>query len=78
MGQRTVKLPLRMDATGSAYVAVMDVDSQASVKALELEVANVSDTLVPGTSWVESTGTFDFSPSGSGCSHPRHAVRMVG
>ena len=64
MGQRTVKLPLRMDATGSAYVAVMDVDSQASVKALELEVANVSDTLVPGTSWVESTGTFDFSPLG--------------
>ena len=42
----------------------MDVDSQASVKALELDVANVSDTLVPGTSWVESTGTFDFSPLG--------------
>ncbi len=63
-GQRTVNLPVRLDATGSVYLTVVDVDSQASVKALELEVSNVSDTLVPGIDWIESVGTFDFSPLG--------------
>ena len=64
LGERTVNLPVRMDATGSVYFTVMDVASQASVKALELEVSNVSDTLVPGTDWIESLATFDFSPLG--------------
>ena len=64
LGQRTVNVPIRMDATGSAYMGVMSVESQASVKALDLNVANVSDTLVPGMDWVESTATFDFSPLG--------------
>ena len=63
-GQRTVSLPVRLDGTGSVSLGVMNVESQASVKALELSVANVSDTLVPGTKWVESTATFDFSPLG--------------
>ena len=63
-GQRTVNLPVRMDATGSVYLTVNDVQSQASVKAVELEVHNVSDTFVPGVDWVESAGTFDFSPLG--------------
>ena len=64
LGQRTVNLPVRMDATGSVYLTVMDIDSQASVKALELEVSNVTDTLVPGIDWIESLATFDFSPLG--------------
>jgi len=42
----------------------MDIDSQASVRALELEVSNVTDTLVPGIDWIESLATFDFSPLG--------------
>ena len=63
-GQRTVVLPVRMDGTGSVYLTLNDVQSQASVKALELEVHNVSDTFVPGVEWVESAGTFDFSPLG--------------
>jgi hypothetical protein len=64
LGERTVNLPVRMDATGSVYLTVMDIDSQASVKALELEVYNVTDTLVPGIDWIESLATFDFSPLG--------------
>ena len=36
LGERTVKLPVRLDGTGSVYFTVMDIDSQASVKALEL------------------------------------------
>ena len=64
LGERTVNLPVRMDATGSVYLTVMDIDSQASVKALELEVSNVTDTLVPGIDWIESLATFDFSPLG--------------
>ena len=63
-GQRTVVLPVRMDGTGSVYFTVNDLQSQASVKAIELEVHNVSDTFVPGVEWVESVGTFDFSPLG--------------
>jgi len=63
-GQRTVVLPIRMDGTGSVYLTLNDVQSQASVKAIELEVHNVSDTFVPGVEWVESAGTFDFSPLG--------------
>lgn len=63
-GQRTVNLPVRMDATGSVYMTLNDVVSQASVKAVGLEVHNVSDTFVPGLDWVESVGTFDFSPLG--------------
>ena len=57
-------LPVRMDGTGSVYFTVNDLQSQASVKAIELEVHNVSDTFVPGVEWVESVGTFDFSPLG--------------
>ena len=63
-GQRTVVLPVRMDGTGSVYLTLNDVQSQASVKAIELEVHNVSDTFVPGVEWVGSAGTFDFSPLG--------------
>ena len=63
-GQRTVNLPVRLDATGSVYVTVNDVQSQASVEAIDLEVHNVSDTFVPGMHWIESVGTFDFSPIG--------------
>lgn len=63
-GQRTVVLPVRMDGTGSVYFTVNDLQSQASVKAIELEVHNVSDTFVPGVEWVESVGTFDFSSLG--------------
>lgn len=63
-GQRTVNLPVRMDGTGSVKLTVNDIQSQASVKAVELEVHNVSDTFVPGVDWIESVGTFDFSPLG--------------
>ena len=63
-GQRTVKLPVRMDGTGSVYMTLNHVESQASVKAVGLEVHNVSDTFVPGLDWVESVGTFDFSTIG--------------
>ena len=61
-GQRTVNLPVRLDGTGSVYFTVNNVESQASVKALELEVSNVTNTLVPGVDWVESVASFDFSP----------------
>ena len=47
LGQRTVSLPLRLDGT-SVALGVMDLESQASVKALDLVVSNVTDTLVPG------------------------------
>ena len=63
-GQRTVTLPVRLDTTGSVYVTINDVQSQASVRAVGLEVHNVTDTFVPGVDWVESVGTFDFSPVG--------------
>jgi len=63
-GQRTVNLPVRLDATGSVLLSVSNVDSQASVRALSLTVSNVTDTLVPGVDWVESVGTFDFLPLG--------------
>ena len=63
-GQRTVKLPVRMDGTGSVHMTLNNVESQASVKAVGLEVHNVSDTFVPGLDWVESVGTFDFSTIG--------------
>ena len=62
--QRTVTLPLRLDGTGSVAMGIMDMESQASVKALELTVHNVSDTLVPGVDWVESAASFDFTPLG--------------
>jgi hypothetical protein len=61
-GQRTVSLPVRMDGTGSVYLTVNNLESQASVKALTLELTNVSDTLVPGNDWIELKSTFDFSP----------------
>ncbi|MGB1233298.1 MAG: hypothetical protein ACPHF0_03905, partial [Poseidonia sp.] len=64
LGQRTVTLPLRLDGTGSVAMGVMDMESQASVKALELMVHNVTDTLVPGLDWIESVATFDFTPLG--------------
>ena len=64
LGQRTVSLPLRLDGTGSVALGVMDMASQASVKALELVVNNVTDTLVPGVDWIESTASFDFTPLG--------------
>ena len=64
LGQRTVTLPLRLDGTGSVALGVMDMESQASVKALELTVHNVTDTLVPGVDWVESVASFDFTPLG--------------
>ena len=63
-GQRSVNLPVRLDTTGSVYFTLNDVQSQASVRAVELEVHNVTDTFVPGVDWVESVGTFDFSPIG--------------
>jgi hypothetical protein len=61
-GQRTVTLPVRMDGTGSVYLTVNSLETQASVKPIGLELANVSDTLVPGNDWVQATSTFDFSP----------------
>ena len=64
LGQRTVTLPLRLDGTGSVAMGVMDMESQPSVKALELTVHNVTDTLVPGLDWVESVASFDFTPLG--------------
>ena len=64
LGERTVNLPVRLDGTGSVYFTVNNVETQASVKALELEVSNVTDTLVPGVDWVESVASFDFSPLG--------------
>ena len=63
-GQRTVSLPLRLDGTGSVNLAVNTLETQASVKPLTLEVANVTDTLVPGNDWVETASTFDFSSLG--------------
>ena len=44
LGQRTVSLPLRLDGTGSVAMGVVDMASQASVKALELVVNNVLQT----------------------------------
>ncbi len=64
LGQRTVTLPLRLDGTGSVAMGLMDMESQASVKALELMVHNVTDTLVPGLDWIESVASFDFTPLG--------------
>ncbi len=61
-GQRTVSLPVRMDGTGSVYLTVNDLQTQASVKGLTMELSNVTDTLVPGNEWVETRSTFDFSP----------------
>ena len=61
-GVRTVSLPVRMDGTGSVYLTVNDLQTQSSVKAVSLELANVSDTLVPGNDWVETNALFDFSP----------------
>ena len=61
-GQRTVSLPVRMDGTGSVYLTVNSLETQASVKPLTLELVNVTDTLVPGNEWVETRSTFDFSP----------------
>ena len=76
-GQRTVSLPLRLDGTGSVYLAVNTLETQASVKPLTLEVANVTDTLVPGNDWVETAATFDFSkPGRPGCHHTCFTVSM--
>jgi hypothetical protein len=63
-GQRVATLPVRMDGTGSVYLTVNDVVTQSSVKALTLDVLNVTDTFVPGNDWIEATGAFDFSPIG--------------
>ena len=63
-GQRIVTLPVRMDGTGSVLLTVVDIDTQASVKPVNIEVANVTDTLVPGNDWVETTATFDLAPLG--------------
>ena len=63
-GQRTLALPVRMDGTGSVYLTVNDVETQSSVKALTLDVLNVTDTFVPGNDWIEATGAFDFAPIG--------------
>ena len=74
-GQRTISLPVRMDGTGSVYLTVNDLQSQASVKALTLELSNVTDTLVPGNDWVEMKSTFDFSPLaiGDAITHARQS-----
>ena len=79
LGQRTVSLPLRLDGTGSVAVGVMEVESQASVKALELTVHNVTDTLVPGLDWVESEASFDFTPLGitDALTHAKQSSWMV-
>lgn len=79
LGQRTVTLPLRLDGTGSVALGVMDMESQASVKALELKVHNVTDTLVPGLDWIESEATFDFTPLGiaDALTHAKQSSWMV-
>ena len=79
LGQRTVSLPLRLDGTGSVAMGVMDMASQASVKALELVVNNVTDTLVPGVDWIESTASFDFTPLGitDALTHAKQSSWMV-
>ena len=79
LGQRTVSLPLRLDGTGSVALGVMDLESQASVKALDLVVSNVTDTLVPGVDWVESVGSFDFAPLGitDALTHAKQSSWMV-
>ena len=57
----------------------MDMESQASVKALELKVHNVTDTLVPGLDWIESEATFDFTPLGiaDALTHAKQSSWMV-
>ena len=57
----------------------MDLESQASVKALDLVVSNVTDTLVPGVDWVESVGSFDFAPLGitDALTHAKQSSWMV-
>ena len=84
-GQRTVDLPVRMDGTGSVYLTVNQIETQASVKALTMDITNVTDTLVPGNDWVEAKSTFDFSPIGvqDALTHARQSnweveLRLVG
>ena len=57
----------------------MDLESQASVKALDLVVSNVTDTLVPGVDWVESVASFDFAPLGitDALTHAKQSSWMV-
>lgn len=84
-GHRTIHLPVRMDGTGSVYLTLNQLETQASVEALAMTVANVSDTLVPGNDWIETGSTFDFSPLGvtDALTHARQSnweaeLRLVG
>lgn len=63
-GQRHANLPVRMDGTGSVYLTVGAVETQASVRPVSLEVSNVTNTLVPGNDWIETKAVFDFTPLG--------------
>ena len=60
-GQKEISLPVRMDGTGSILLTVSDVQSQASVEPISIDVTNVTNTLVPSEDWIETTGIFDFA-----------------
>jgi len=63
-GQRTVSLPVRMESTGSVVLTVDAISTTASVRPVAQSVTNVTETLVPGTEWIETLSTFDLAPLG--------------
>ena len=63
-GQRHANLPVRMDGTGSIFLTITSIETQASVRPVSLEVSNVTNTLVPGNDWIETKAIFDFTPLG--------------
>ena len=60
-GEKEITLPVRMDGTGSVLLTVNDVQTQASVEPVSINVNNVSNTLVPSNDWIETSAIFDFA-----------------
>ena len=73
-GQRTASIPVRMESTGSVVLTVDDLTSTASVRPVAQTVSNATETLVPGTEWIETLSTFDLAPLGV-TSAMTHAVQ---
>jgi hypothetical protein len=63
-GVKTIDLPIRMASTGAVHVTIEQLDTQASIEPISIQVSNVSDTFVPSTEWIEVSSTFDFTPLG--------------
>ena len=63
-GVKEVRLPVRMQSSGSVLMTIVSVTSSPTLNPVSIHVEPLIDTLTPSTDWITVNSTFDLSPLG--------------